>query len=50
MEIIQNEIVELTITEKSEIATIFQNIITNIKKNHLLNYLDKENIIMEYYG
>jgi hypothetical protein len=31
MEIIQNEIVELTITEKSEIATIFQNIITNIK-------------------
>jgi hypothetical protein len=31
MEIIQTEIVELTNVEKTEIAIIFQNIITNIK-------------------
>jgi hypothetical protein len=31
MEIIQTEIVELTNVEKTEIATIFQSLITNIK-------------------
>jgi hypothetical protein len=31
MEIIQTEIVSLSNTEKTEIATIFQSLITNIK-------------------
>jgi hypothetical protein len=31
MEIIQTEIVSLSTTEKTEIATIFQSLITNIK-------------------
>lgn len=36
MEIIKNDVVEITIEEKTEIATIFQNIILNIK-NDILN-------------
>lgn len=36
MEIIQNEIISISTTEKSEIATIFQSVITNIK-NDILN-------------
>ena len=31
MEIIQNEVVELTILEKTQISTIFNNIISSIK-------------------
>jgi hypothetical protein len=36
MEIIKNDIVEITIEEKTEIASIFQNVILNIK-NDILN-------------
>lgn len=36
MEIIQNEIISISTTEKVEIATIFQSVITNIK-NDILN-------------
>jgi hypothetical protein len=36
MEIIKNDIVEITIEEKTEIATIFQNVILSIK-NDILN-------------
>lgn len=31
MEIIKNEIISISTTEKAEIATIFQSLITNIK-------------------
>lgn len=33
MEIIQNEIIELTTTEKSELASIFVNMINSIKND-----------------
>ena len=36
MQIIKNDIVEITIEEKTEIATIFQTVILNIK-NDILN-------------
>ena len=36
MEIIKNDVVEVTIEEKTQIANIFQNIILSIK-NDLLN-------------
>jgi len=36
MEIIKNDVVEITIEEKTEIANIFQNIILSIK-NDILN-------------
>jgi hypothetical protein len=36
MEIIKNDVVEITIEEKTQIANIFQNIILNIK-NDILN-------------